>query len=106
LRWGEKIMRTLAVASLLLASSAISRPAGASPVVLTNGLIVDGSGSPPYVGWLAMDGDRITALGKGAAPAFAGDGVRQVLGQAIAPVQVVGALVVVATVIWLGLRRG
>ena len=28
------------------------------------------------------------------------------LGQAIAPVQVVGALVVVATVIWLGLRRG
>jgi drug/metabolite transporter (DMT)-like permease len=28
------------------------------------------------------------------------------LGQAIAPVQVVGALVVVGTVIWLGLRRG
>ena len=29
-----------------------------------------------------------------------------VLGQAIAPVQVAGALVVVATVVWLGLRRG
>ena len=28
------------------------------------------------------------------------------LGQAIAPVQVAGALVVVATVVWLGLRRG
>jgi drug/metabolite transporter (DMT)-like permease len=28
-----------------------------------------------------------------------------VLGQSIAPVQVVGALVVVATVMWLGLRK-
>jgi hypothetical protein len=28
-----------------------------------------------------------------------------VLGQAIAPVQVVGALTVVGTVMWLGLRR-
>ena len=28
-----------------------------------------------------------------------------ILGQAIAPVQVVGALVVVSTVVWLGMRR-
>jgi drug/metabolite transporter (DMT)-like permease len=29
-----------------------------------------------------------------------------VLGQAVAPMQVAGALVVVGTVMWLGLRRG
>jgi drug/metabolite transporter (DMT)-like permease len=29
-----------------------------------------------------------------------------ILGQAIAPSQVAGALLVVATVVWLGLRRG
>ena len=57
-------MRLLAVAAVLLASSALARP-----VVLTNGLVVDGSGDAPYAGWLAMDRDRITGIGKGRAPA-------------------------------------
>lgn len=80
-------MHTLAVAAVLLASSAISDGAGAKPVVLDRGLIVDGTGSAPYAGWLAMDGDRITAIGKGAAPARAtkGAAVRDVKGQAISP---------------------
>ncbi|WP_156256625.1 N-acyl-D-amino-acid deacylase family protein [Sandarakinorhabdus oryzae] len=74
--------RTLALAALLMAGSALARP-----VVLTGGLIVDGSGAAPYRGWLAMDRDRITGIGQGAAPArvTAGATVTDVKGQAIAP---------------------
>ena len=57
-------MRALAIVALLMAGSAL-----AQPVVLTGGMVVDGSGDTPYAGWLAMDGDRITALGKGVPPA-------------------------------------
>ena len=75
-------MRILALAAFLLATSAMAKPA-----VLTNGLIVDGSGEAPYAGWLAMDGDRITGIGKGAAPASVtgGASVTDVKGQAISP---------------------
>jgi len=75
-------MRALAIVALLMAGSAL-----AQPVVLTGGMVVDGSGDTPYAGWLAMDGDRITALGKGVPPAavLRGALVRDVKGQAIAP---------------------
>jgi N-acyl-D-amino-acid deacylase len=75
-------MRALALVALLMAGSAL-----AQPVVLTGGMVVDGSGDTPYAGWLAMDGDRITALGKGMPPAavLRGALVRDVKGQAIAP---------------------
>jgi N-acyl-D-amino-acid deacylase len=75
-------MRVLAFAAVLMASSALTKP-----VVLTGGLIVDGSGEAPYAGWLAMDGDRITGIGKGAAPASVtgGASVTDVKGQAISP---------------------
>ncbi len=75
-------MRVLAFAAVLMASSALAKP-----VVLTGGLIVDGSGEAPYAGWLAMDGDRITGIGKGAAPASVtgGASVTDVKGQAISP---------------------
>ena len=75
-------MRALAIVALLMAGSAL-----AQPVVLTGGMVVDGSGDTPYAGWLAMDGDRITALGKGMPPAavLRGALVRDVKGQAIAP---------------------
>jgi len=75
-------MRALALVALLMAGSAL-----AQPVVLTGGMVVDGSGDTPYAGWLAMDGDRITALGKGTPPAavLRGALVRDVKGQAIAP---------------------
>lgn len=74
-------MRAMAVAvAMLLATSAMARP-----VVITGGLIVDGSGGAPYPGWLAMDGDRITAMGKGAAPAMAGASIVDAKGQAVSP---------------------
>ena len=84
---GYQIMRTVAVAAFLLATSAMAAVAGAKPVVLTGGLIVDGSGAASYRGWLAMDGDRITGIGQGMPPArvTAGATVADVKGQAISP---------------------
>ncbi|WP_353200361.1 amidohydrolase family protein [Sandarakinorhabdus sp.] len=70
------------ILGLMLSAAATAQ---AQPLLLTNGLIVDGSGTTPYIGWLAMDADRITAMGKGAAPALPGAAVRDVGGQAIAP---------------------
>lgn len=74
--------RTMAVAALLIAGTALAKP-----VVIGNGLIVDGNGGAPYAGWLAMDGDRITAMGAGAAPASitAAADVVDARGQAVAP---------------------
>jgi N-acyl-D-amino-acid deacylase len=60
-------MRGMIMAAL--AATALAGRAAAAPVVVAGGLIVDGSGGAPYPGWLAMEGDRITAMGKGAAPA-------------------------------------
>lgn len=72
---------------LMLAALIGAAPALAQPTVLTGGLIVDGSGAAPYAGWLAIDGDRITGIGKGTPPAgvVRGAAVRDVKGQAIAP---------------------
>ena len=72
---------------LALAASALAGSAGAAPVVLANGLIVDGSGQAPYAGWVAMAGDRITGMGKGAPPAklIRGATIIDAGGQAIAP---------------------
>ncbi|MEI6487273.1 MAG: amidohydrolase family protein [Sphingomonadales bacterium] len=77
-------MRIRALAAALLATAAATA-AAAKPVVITNGLIVDGSGGQPYAGWLAMDGDRITAMGQGAAPVMAAAAVIDAKGQAVSP---------------------
>ena len=73
-------MRVLVLALLLSAG-----PAVAAPVVITNGLIVDGSGAVPYTGWLAMDGDRISAMGAGVPPAGIAGTRIDAAGQAVAP---------------------
>ena len=66
---------------LLLVSAA---PVAAAPdTVLTGGVIYDGSGGAPYPGWVAIAGDRISAMGNGAAPKAAQ--TIDVHGQAIAP---------------------
>lgn len=80
---GMAMMTRAMMLGLLLSAAAVQ----ARPLVLTGGLIVDGSGAEPYQGWLAMDGDRITAMGRGAAPAAVtkGASVSDVKGQAIAP---------------------
>ena len=78
-------MRTLA---LLLVGAALAAPAAAETpaldVVITNGVIYDGSGGKPYKGWVAFLGDRIAAIGPGE---LAPDAKRTLdaKGQAIAP---------------------
>ncbi|KPF71005.1 aminoacylase [alpha proteobacterium AAP81b] len=69
----------------LLAATALTlaAPAAAADLVLANGLIVDGSGSAPYPGWVAITGDRIEAVGRGKPPAATR--TLDVHGQAIAP---------------------
>nr|WP_310522242.1 D-aminoacylase [Polymorphobacter sp.] len=63
----------------------VAMPVGAAPVdvLLSNGVIYDGSGGKPYPGWVAISGDRIAAVGAGKAP----EAVKtvDVKGQAIAP---------------------
>ncbi|PZN92049.1 MAG: aminoacylase, partial [Alphaproteobacteria bacterium] len=72
----------LRFATLLLLSAAV--PALAAPdTVITNGVIYDGSGGAPYSGWVALTGDRISAMGSGKAPAAARS--IDAKGQAIAP---------------------
>lgn len=83
----------LAMAAVLLLPCAAARPAGftleqvsGAPVhdlVLRNGVIYDGSGSDPYAGSVAIDGDRIASVG----PRLEGSGRTEidVKGQAIAP---------------------
>jgi N-acyl-D-amino-acid deacylase len=58
-------MRTLIA---LLAASAAMPALAAHDLVIANGFVVDGTGSPGFPGWVAIDGDRIAAVGKGAVP--------------------------------------
>jgi N-acyl-D-amino-acid deacylase len=67
--------------SLLLAAAPVA--AQATDMVLTNGMILDGSGGAPYRGWVAMTGDRISAMGSGPPPMAARS--IDVGGKAIAP---------------------
>lgn len=57
--------------------------AQATDMLLKNGMILDGSGGSPYRGWVAITGDRISAMGNGPPPAAARS--IDVGGQAIAP---------------------
>lgn len=75
------MLRKPALCLLLLAAAA---PAlAAHDLVIHNGTVIDGSGAPRFKGWVAVDGDRIAAVGKGRPPA-----ARQTVdarGQVIAP---------------------
>ena len=69
---------------LAFAALAVSGPAlAAHDLVIANGTVFDGTGAPGFRGWVAVDGDRISAIGKGAPPAA----VRTVdaSGKAVAP---------------------
>lgn len=60
-------MRLLAVSLLLAAApAALAAP---HDTVITGGTVFDGTGSPGFKGWVALDGDRIAAVGRGAPPA-------------------------------------
>ncbi|MBC7504411.1 MAG: amidohydrolase family protein [Sandarakinorhabdus sp.] len=73
------------VLALLLSTAPVSALAPARPtLVLTNGVIYDGSGGTPYPGWVAISGDRISATGRGTPPSTAAQ-IIDVKGQAIAP---------------------
>jgi len=80
------------IMAILLAGAAIAAaPAAARKpdldVVITNGVVYDGSGGRPYTGWVALLGDRIAAMGRGMGSGVAPDAKRMVdaQGQAIAP---------------------
>jgi N-acyl-D-amino-acid deacylase len=73
-------MRRLVV-FLLLGATPVA--AAATDTVLKNGLVFDGSGAAPYAGWVAISGDRISAMGAGTPPAA--PRAIDVQGQAIAP---------------------
>ena len=60
-------MKTLALASMLALTLAAGQQAAAAPafdVVIKNGHIVDGTGSPWYSGDVAVRGGRVAAIGK------------------------------------------
>lgn len=69
------------LAALALAAST---PAlAAHDLVISNGIVVDGSGAPRFEGWVAVDADRIAAVGRGKPPAA--KRVVDAGGQVIAP---------------------
>jgi N-acyl-D-amino-acid deacylase len=69
------------VAALLLGAAPAA--VNAADLVLTNGVIHDGSGAAGVPGWVAITGDRILGLGSGAPPTAARS--IDVKGQVIAP---------------------
>src|SRR2546422_9510975 len=58
------LIRLLAFATLLPAASPPQATAASYDVLIRNGTIYDGSGRTPFVGDVAVNGDRIAALGK------------------------------------------
>ncbi|TPE60042.1 D-aminoacylase [Sandaracinobacter neustonicus] len=71
-------------AIFLLATVLAATPAmAAHDLVIQNGMVFDGTGAPGFKGWVAIDGDRIAATGKGKAPAA--KRTVDAKGQAIAP---------------------
>ncbi len=62
-----KLARRAAL-TLTLAAMPVARFAGASPehdeLIIRGGLIYDGSGKPPYVGDVVIEGDRMTYVGR------------------------------------------
>lgn len=59
----------LRIVAAILLTAAI--PAAAHDLVITNGVIIDGTGAAPFPGWVSVDGDRIAAVGRGPAPSAA-----------------------------------
>lgn len=70
---------------ILIALLLGTAPAAAATydTVISGGTIYDGSGGTPYAGWVALNGDRIAAIGKGQAPAA--KTVVDAKGKAVAP---------------------
>ncbi len=64
-------MKRAQPAALLLAALLLPSPTVAAPhdLVISGGTIYDGTGAPGFAGWVAIDGDRIAAVGRGKAPA-------------------------------------
>ena len=58
--WSAPVASCLVVAAAVL--SGCAQPVSYD-VVLRNGIICDGSGSPSYIGDVAITGDRIAAVG-------------------------------------------
>ena len=56
------MLRHFGVAGVLLLTLSCASPLE-HDLIIRNGTIVDGTGSPGYVGDLAIDGDRIAAMG-------------------------------------------
>jgi N-acyl-D-amino-acid deacylase len=54
----------LLLAAWLVSGAATAHAAAKHDVVIRGGTIYDGSGGPPYVGEVAIDGDRISYVGK------------------------------------------
>ena len=69
--------------SLVTAGSALADARETHDAVIINGMIYDGSGGKPYLGDLAIDGDRIAYVGKHTA--LAGRTVIDAHGQAVSP---------------------
>jgi N-acyl-D-amino-acid deacylase len=59
-------MRHALFALLLAASPLAARP---HDTVITGGTVYDGSGAPGFKGWVALDGDKVAATGRGTPPA-------------------------------------
>jgi N-acyl-D-amino-acid deacylase len=74
-------MRALAV--LLLLSAAHPAVAQGFDTVISGGTIYDGTGAPGFRGWVALNGDRVAAVGSGEAPKAAR--TIDATGKAVAP---------------------
>jgi N-acyl-D-amino-acid deacylase len=60
---GKPLWQGCAIVALAIGSAAGAQPATTYDVVIKGGTIYDGSGGAPYVGDVAIEGDKIVALG-------------------------------------------